>query len=81
MNKKEAIHKFRQEVMPTIKQEEQERRLSHPDYERREKYWNKFLEIMVDEGYLSQEKVDSWEIPPFCNSRYDPMKDKATETA
>jgi len=81
MNKKEAEQKFRQEVMPTIKQEEQERELSHPDYERRERFWNKFLEIMMDGGQVSQEKANSWEAPPFCNSKYDPRKEKATTTA
>lgn len=71
MNKKAAEQKFRQEVMPTIKQEEQERGLQFPDRFRRKQYWDMFLEIMVKKGELEQEKADTWTTPMFCNPVYD----------
>ena len=73
MNKDMAIKHFRNEVMPTIKQEEKENNGGKPNYERREQYWKKYLDIALDNGWINEEKYNRWTTPPFCNSQYDPQ--------
>ena len=76
MNKDNAIKCFRDQVMPTIKEEEKEHNNGNPNYQRREQFWLKFIEIAFNRGWINREKYERWTIPPFVNSRYDPQNTK-----
>jgi hypothetical protein len=65
MNKKDAVKKFRAEVMPTVRQEEQEKNGGEPNYPRRAQYWRKFLEIMHERGEIRDFQMN-WKEPDFC---------------
>lgn len=66
MNKDMAIKCFRDQVMPTIKDEEKEKSEGYPNYERRKQYWNEFMKIAHGRGWINSEKFHRWTTPPFC---------------
>ena len=71
MNKDQCIKHFRNEVMPTIKEEENATNNGKPNYQRREQYWKKYLDIALSNGWIDEEKYNRWTVPPFLNSQYD----------
>lgn len=76
MNKDTAVKCFRDQVLPTIKNEEKEKNEGKPWYERREQYWKEFMNIALQRGWITREKYERWTIPPFCNTRYSTNNQK-----
>lgn len=76
MTKDQAIKHFRNEVMPTIKQEENEINDGKPNYERRERYWLEYLDVALKNGWINEEKWNRWTTPPFLNPQYDTQNAK-----
>lgn len=67
MTKYEAEQMFREQILPLIRQKEQEYG-GGPDYVMRREEWNNFTDYLCKDRLITSKQYDNWICPDCCNS-------------
>jgi hypothetical protein len=67
MTKKQAVHNFRQDLLPGIVEAEATRPPASKDWPKRRYVWSVYTDTLQKSGQITESQYDRWQTPRFLS--------------